>query len=221
MRELRPTRSFNRSGLRFRATPQLLRPRLTSASRSRALRRAQSGFRTRRGPPEVRSTAFPAHPPNLPPRSLMTLDFAVTCPLVRPGRPHIRFLSIGSRFCSTLPSDPASRRRPCASLALRRHQAGQRTSTSKLSIMLGTQTKEPPRRGGSRMRRQQRSEVSASRTRRPGSAPSAWDRALPRGRAPGSSWRRPCRDRPRDSRARRARRAPRPRAPSRAGARIP
>jgi len=96
-------------------------------------------FRTQRRPPEVRSTAFPAHPPNLPPRSLMTLDFAVICPLVRPGRPHIRFLSIGSRFCSTLPSDPASRRRPCASLALRRHQAGQRTSTSKLSIMLGTQ----------------------------------------------------------------------------------
>ena len=98
-------------------------------------------FRTQRRPPEVRSTAFPAHPPNLPPRSLMTLDFAVICPLVRPGRPHIRFLSIGSRFCSTLPSDPASRRRPCASLALRRHQAGQRTSTSKLSIMLGTQSK--------------------------------------------------------------------------------
>ena len=71
----------------------------------------------------------------------MTMDFAVHCSLVRPGRPHIRFLSIGSRLCSTLPSDPASRRRPCASLALRRHQAGQRTFTSKLSNMLGTQQK--------------------------------------------------------------------------------
>ncbi len=30
--------------------------------------------------------------------------------------PHIRFLFIGSRLCSALPSDPASRRRPCAPL---------------------------------------------------------------------------------------------------------
>jgi hypothetical protein len=36
----------------------------------------------------------------------------------------IRFLSIGPRFCSTLLSDLASRRRPCASLTLRHHQAG-------------------------------------------------------------------------------------------------
>ena len=26
--------------------------------------------------------------PNLPPRPLMTVDFAVICPLIRPGRPH-------------------------------------------------------------------------------------------------------------------------------------
>ena len=43
---------------------------------------------------------------------------------VRPGRPRIRFLSIRSRLCSTLPSNPASQRRPCASLILRRHQVG-------------------------------------------------------------------------------------------------
>src|ERR1700686_4894178 len=43
---------------------------------------------TQRRPPEVRSTAFTAHPPNLPPRSLMTVDFAITCSLVRPGRPR-------------------------------------------------------------------------------------------------------------------------------------
>src|SRR5262249_37588742 len=42
---------------------------------------------TRRRPPEVRSTAFAARPPDLPPRSLMTLDFAIACSLVRPGRP--------------------------------------------------------------------------------------------------------------------------------------
>jgi predicted kinase len=36
----------------------------------------------------------------------------------------IRFLSIGARLCSTLPSDPISQRRPCASLILHLHQAG-------------------------------------------------------------------------------------------------
>src|SRR6185437_10192464 len=51
----------------------------------------------------------------------------------------IRFLFIGSRLCSTLLSDPASRRRPCASLSLHLHQVVKRTFTSKLSNMLGTQ----------------------------------------------------------------------------------
>ena len=50
----------------------------------------------------------------------------------------IRFLFVRTRLCSTLPSDPLSRGRPCASLALRLHQAVQRTCTSKLSNMLGT-----------------------------------------------------------------------------------
>ena len=81
-------------------------------------------FRTRRRPPEVRPTALAASPSDLPSRPLMALDFAITRSLVRPGRPGIRFLFIGSRLCSTLPSDPASRRRPCASLILHRHQAG-------------------------------------------------------------------------------------------------
>lgn len=43
---------------------------------------------TQRRPPEVRPTAFTARPPNLPPRPLMTLDFAINCSLVRPGRPR-------------------------------------------------------------------------------------------------------------------------------------
>ena len=46
-------------------------------------------------------------PPDLPPRPLMVTDFAARSQLVRPGRPHIRCLSIGPRFCSTLPSGPA------------------------------------------------------------------------------------------------------------------
>src|SRR5213079_3315653 len=43
---------------------------------------------TQRRSPEVRSTAFPARPPDLPPRPLMTVDFAFMCPLVRSGRPR-------------------------------------------------------------------------------------------------------------------------------------
>jgi hypothetical protein len=43
---------------------------------------------TQRRPPEVRPTAFAARPPDLPPRPLMTVDFAIACSLVRPGRPR-------------------------------------------------------------------------------------------------------------------------------------
>src|SRR6202166_2088791 len=43
---------------------------------------------TRRRPPEVRPTAFAARPPDLPPRSLMAVDFAVIGSLVRPGTPR-------------------------------------------------------------------------------------------------------------------------------------
>ncbi len=56
--------------------------------------------------------------------------------------PQIRFLYIGSRFCSTLPSDPASQRRPCASLSLHLYQVVKRTCTSKLSSMRGVPKKE-------------------------------------------------------------------------------
>src|SRR5262249_16581273 len=76
---------------------------------------------------------------DLHPRPVMDGDFAVSCPLVRPGLPEIRFLFVRSRFGSTLLSDAASRRRPCASLALHLHQVVQGTCTPKLSNMLGTQ----------------------------------------------------------------------------------
>ena len=74
---------------------------------------------TRRRSPEVSSTAVAAHPPNLLPRPLMV--WTSRFPARSSGLTSlvIRFLSIGSRLCSTLPSDPASRRRPCALLILR------------------------------------------------------------------------------------------------------
>jgi hypothetical protein len=59
--------------------------------------------------PAIRLTAFHAQPQNLPPAPLMVVDFAIRYPLVRRRRPHIRFLSIGSRLCSALASDPTSR----------------------------------------------------------------------------------------------------------------
>jgi len=66
--------------------------------------------------PEVSSTAFRTQPPDLQPVPLMDMGFAVIGQLARHRMPQIRFLYIGSYVCSTLLSDPASRRRPCASL---------------------------------------------------------------------------------------------------------
>src|SRR6202048_3198368 len=79
----------------------------------------------------------------------MDMDFATSCPLVRPALPPIRFLFVGSRLCSTLPSDGPSRFRPCASLVLHLHQVTQGTFTPKLSDMSDTQAGAlaPPRCG--------------------------------------------------------------------------
>ena len=87
-------------------------------------------FETNGRSPEVSSYAFSAQPPDLQPVPWMDTDFAVTCPLVQHRMPQIRFLYIGSRLCSTLRSDPASRRRPCASLSLHVHHVVKRTCTS-------------------------------------------------------------------------------------------
>ena len=93
---------------------------------------------TRSRSPEVSSTAFRTQPPNLQPVPLMDMGFAVSGQLARHRMPQIRFLYIGSYVCSTLLSDPASRRRPCASLSLRLHHAVKGTFTPQLSNMLGT-----------------------------------------------------------------------------------
>jgi hypothetical protein len=76
---------------------------------------------------------------DLPPVGLMDMGFAIMGSLARlHRRPLIRFLFIGSHLCSTLPSDPASRQSPCASVTLHLHLVGYRTFTSQLSNMLGT-----------------------------------------------------------------------------------
>src|SRR5262249_8972234 len=102
-----------------------------------ALRRPQSR-RTRRRSLGVSPTAFIAPPPDLQFWPLMDMDFANACPLVRPALPHIRFLFVGSRLCSTLPSDSPSQFCPCALLVLHLHQVAQRTFTPKLSDMSDT-----------------------------------------------------------------------------------
>ena len=93
--------------------------------------------------PEVSSTAFRTQPPDLQPVPLMDMGFAVIGPLARHRMPLIRFLYIGSCVCSALLSDPASRRRRCASLSLHLHQVVKGTSTPKLSNMLGTRNYPP------------------------------------------------------------------------------
>ena len=69
-----------------------LPPTMPSADFCAAVRSPYGGLSpesgTQRRPPEVRSTAFTARPPDLPPRPLMTVDFAISSSLVRPGRPR-------------------------------------------------------------------------------------------------------------------------------------
>ena len=113
----------------YRSGLQTSRPTMPSADScppvSAPYGTLSSECRTTDRPPGVSSAAFTTHRPNLPPRLLMVMAFAISRLLRQPGRPYIGFLFVRSWICSTLPSDPASRRRPCASLVLRHHQAGQ------------------------------------------------------------------------------------------------
>src|SRR5499427_4118434 len=75
-----------------RAFGGALPPTMPSADFCVAVRSPYDDFSpvsgTQRRSPEVRPTAFAARPPDLPPRPLMTVDFAISCSLVRPGRPR-------------------------------------------------------------------------------------------------------------------------------------
>ena len=78
---------LHRSGLR-RISP----PTMPSADFCAMVRSSYDDLSPVAGTPrrshEVRPTAFPARSPDLPPRPLMTVDFAIGCSLVRPGRPR-------------------------------------------------------------------------------------------------------------------------------------
>jgi hypothetical protein len=105
-----PTAPSHRSGLRPGGTTMPTADFCRTIKRNYFLFSPGSGTCDRS--PAIRLTAFHAQPPNLQPAPLMDMDFAVIGQLVRRRMPYIRFLSIGSRLCSTLPSDPASRRQP-------------------------------------------------------------------------------------------------------------
>jgi hypothetical protein len=85
---------------------RLFRDYLPSADFCRPVRTDRSilslDSETNRRSPEVSSSAFGAQPLDLQPVPLIDMDFAVICPLVRRRMPQIRFLYIGSRFCSAL-----------------------------------------------------------------------------------------------------------------------
>ena len=74
--------------------------------------------------PEVSPTVFDAQTAGFTFRALDGCGLRDQT-LARPAlTPQIQFLYISSRLCSALLSDPASRRRPCASLTLHLHQVG-------------------------------------------------------------------------------------------------
>ena len=86
VRDCLPT-NLHRSGLQRIAPPTMPSADFCAAVRSPCDDLSPVAGTPRR-PPEVRPTAFTARPPDLPPRPLMTLDFAIGGSLVRTGRPR-------------------------------------------------------------------------------------------------------------------------------------
>lgn len=89
--------------------------------------------------PEVSSTAFRAHPPDLRSAFLMDMDFANAGGLVQRSRLISGSCSSDRTFAPRFfQAPPRGESRPCASLVLHLHQVEQKTFTSELSSMLGT-----------------------------------------------------------------------------------
>src|SRR6266403_2106283 len=94
---------------------------------------------TRDRSPGVISAAFRALSPNLRFASLMDMDFAVRCPLVRRLRLVFGFCPSTHAFARCFLQTPPRGGSPCTLLALHLHQVGQKTFTSKLLSMPSTQ----------------------------------------------------------------------------------
>ena len=123
--------------------PGLLWPLLTSRSGSCVRVVTLTPFRHEARSPQVRTHSFTAQPPDLRHVSLATraLRFMARSPCS--ATPSIRFLYIGSRFRSTLPSHDRSPVPSCASLrSLWPAHGG--TCTHKSAPMLCAPKKNPP-----------------------------------------------------------------------------
>jgi hypothetical protein len=112
---------------------------LTSAPRSGGLSTTSVAEATPSRSPGVSSTAFRAQPPNLRFASLMDMDFAVSCPLVRRWRLISGFCPSTRTFAPCFLQTPPRGGSPCIITRPYLHQVGQRTFTSKLLSMPSTQ----------------------------------------------------------------------------------
>jgi len=112
---------------------------LTSALRSGGLSTTSVAEATPSRSPGVSSTAFRAQSPNLRFASLMDMDFAVSCPLVRRWRLVSGFCSSTRTFVPCFLQTPPRGGSPCIITRPYLHQVGQRTFTSKLLSMPSTQ----------------------------------------------------------------------------------
>src|SRR5260370_1899634 len=117
----------------------LIRPLLTSAPRSGCPAVFSVAEATRDRSAGVISAAFRALSPNLRFASLMDMDFAVRCPLVRCLRLVFGFCPSTHAFARCFLQTPPRGGSPCTLLALHLHQVGQKTFTSKLLSMPSTQ----------------------------------------------------------------------------------
>src|SRR5712692_8805001 len=116
---------------------------LTSALRSGGLSTTSVAEATPSRSPGVSSTAFRAQSPNLRFASLMDMDFAVSCPLVRRWRLVSGFCSSTRTFVPCFLQTPPRGGSPCIITRPYLHQVGQRTFTSKLLSMPSTQRSRP------------------------------------------------------------------------------
>lgn len=92
-------------------------------------------------------TDFPYKPLDLRCRPLVNMDFVASRQLVLPSRLLIQFLSVGSHVGSTLPSDPASQQRPCASLTFTSTRLVQGLAPCQSAGMPGTRNDLPAKPG--------------------------------------------------------------------------
>jgi hypothetical protein len=122
-----------------RAAQRALCLMMTSALRSGGLSTTSVAEATPSRYPGVSSTAFRAQSPNLRFASLMDMDFAVSCPLVRRWRLVFGFCSSTRTFVPCFLQTPPRGGSPCIITRPYLHQVGQRTFTSKLLSMPSTQ----------------------------------------------------------------------------------